>query len=111
MSVTIKRAELSDVSIVAYLFNQYRQWYHQQADLEGAVNFLRERLTNSDSTILLALVENEPAGFTQLYSIFSSVRMKKALLLNDLFVAKNARKKGVAAELLKDIPDAANRSQ
>lgn len=43
---------------------------------------------------------DEEVGFTQLYPLFSSVRMVRSWLLNDLFVVPSARRQGVAAALL-----------
>jgi ribosomal protein S18 acetylase RimI-like enzyme len=39
-------------------------------------------------------------GFTQLYPLFSSVRMRPTWRLNDLFVAREARGRGVARALM-----------
>ena len=54
----------------------------------------------AESIIFLAYLEEEPVGFAQLFPVFSSVAMKRAFLLNDLFVAKQARKQGVAQALM-----------
>ena len=50
--------------------------------------------------ISIAYWNNEPAGFTQLYPLFSSVSMRRAWLLNDLYVNPNFRNKGIATALL-----------
>ncbi len=39
-------------------------------------------------------------GFVQLYPLFSSTRMEKLWLLNDLFVIPNFRGKGISVELI-----------
>ena len=44
--------------------------------------------------------EQKLAGFVQLYPLFSSTRMKKLWLLNDLFVNSKFRKKGVSIGLI-----------
>jgi len=93
-------ASIADLPKLSQLFNDYRVWYHQKSDLSGAQHFLQERLQLQQSTIIVAEEGGQLLGFTQLYPIFSSVRMKPACLLNDLFVAATARKKGVAANLL-----------
>jgi GNAT superfamily N-acetyltransferase len=98
--IIIRQATIEDVPAVAYLFDQYRQFYHQKHDLESAREFLSQRIKLKESVILVALIEGELAGFTQLYPIFSSVSMKKAWLLNDLFVEAKQRGKGVATNLL-----------
>lgn len=83
------------------LFDSYRQFYKKPSDLDGARAFLKARFDNHESTIFIALDDNNVAlGFTQLYPGFSSVSMKRDYLLNDLFVASNARGKGVGKALL-----------
>ena len=57
-------------------------------------------MTKQDSVIFLAITNSEAIGFVQLYPIFSSVQLKDAWLLNDLYVTDNARNKGVAEALL-----------
>ncbi|WP_052323945.1 GNAT family N-acetyltransferase [Flavihumibacter sp. ZG627] len=98
--ITIRQATIDDIPTVAYLFDKYRQWYKQAADLEGAIDFLQSRTENGESVILVAMEEGEQIGFTQLYPIFSSVSLSKAWLLNDLFVIESQRGKGVATKLL-----------
>lgn len=98
--ISIRTASLPDLSAVAYLFDQYRQFYKQPADLDGATIFLQERMEKNESVILLALEDGEVVGFTQLFPIFSSVSMRKAWLLNDLFVQADQRGKGIGTKLL-----------
>jgi predicted N-acetyltransferase YhbS len=42
----------------------------------------------------------ELVGFVQLYPLFSSTKMKKLWLLNDLYVAENQRGKGISIALI-----------
>ena len=101
MSGTIVKATLEHLEVVAPLFDAYRRFHRQPADLAGATAFLRERLTNEDSLVLLALDETAHGqGFTQLYPAFSSVRMRPVWILNDLFVAPEARRSGVGRLLM-----------
>lgn len=93
-------ANETHIPVVAKLFDAYRTWYHQTPDLEGATAYITERLWNKDSVILLAIDNDEAVGFTQLYPIFSSVRMSRAWLLNDLFVDEHIRSKGAGTALL-----------
>ncbi|WP_435356492.1 GNAT family N-acetyltransferase [Emticicia sp. SJ17W-69] len=85
---------------VAPLFDAYRQYYGQKADLIGAKRFLSERLFLNESVIFLALEGEKPLGFTQLYPTFSSVSMERQWVLNDLFVYENARNLGVGKAIL-----------
>jgi GNAT superfamily N-acetyltransferase len=102
MSFQIRQATLLDLDKLAPLFDGYRQFYGQPADLARARDFLAERLRHHESLVLLALDEHGTGlGFTQLYPLFSSVRTVRTWLLNDLFVAATARRQGVGAALLK----------
>lgn len=98
--MTIIRASIRDVKETAILFDQYRQFYKQVQDLIGAEAYITERLEKGDSAIFLAKDGDEYVGFTQLYPTFSSIGMKRAWILNDLYVAENARKQGVGEKLL-----------
>lgn len=100
MSIIIKRATVDDVSAVAPLFDAYRQFYKQPSNIAAAENFLLERLQQNESVIFIAFDENNAVGFTQLYPIFSSVSMRRAWLLNDLYVSNNQRTKGAGTLLL-----------
>lgn len=98
--IVVRMANLGDLDMLGYLFDQYRVFYHQPSDISAAISFLQERMKNNESVIFVAEKENNIVGFTQLYPIFSSVGLSRTWLLNDLFVAPNARKEGIAALLL-----------
>jgi GNAT superfamily N-acetyltransferase len=100
MPLTIRRATVGDVEVVAGLFDQYRQFYQCAPDLDGARRFLGERLASGESVVFVALDGAEAVGFTQLYPSFSSASMARIFVLNDLFVAPNGRRRGVGAALL-----------
>jgi len=100
--VQIRRASAADLQIVADLFDAYRQFYGQPADNALAEAFVRDRLTNNDSVMFLAidLKSGEGLGFVQLYPSFSSVAARSIWILNDLFVASAARQRGIGRALL-----------
>ena len=96
----IRKATIEDIDALSVLFNQYRIFYKQPSDLPAAKQFLTDRINNHESVIFVAVLDNKMVGFTQLYPIFSSVGMKPAWLLNDLFVAEETRGSGAADALL-----------
>lgn len=101
MTVVVREAGLEDVDRLAPLFDGYRQFYRQPADLEGSRRFLAERLAAGESRIFVAeTADGWPLGFVQLFPSFSSVSMKRLWVLNDLFVAPDARRSGVARALM-----------
>jgi len=98
---TVRRALAEDAALVAPLFDAYRVFYGQGSDLAGAQAFLSERLRLNESVVFLAkLASGVTAGFTQLYPAFTSVGVGRVWLLNDLFVAQEARRMGVSTALL-----------
>ncbi|UTR06785.1 GNAT family N-acetyltransferase [Alkalihalobacillus sp. LMS6] len=94
------QATKDDLTGVSLLFNQYRMFYNQLDDMNGAKSYIRERLQQGDSIIFVMKEGDTYLGFTQLYPTFSSISMKKAWILNDLYVHEEARGKGVAESLL-----------
>jgi GNAT superfamily N-acetyltransferase len=103
--ITIQQASLQELDALAPLFDAYRQFYKQPPAIEGARAFLRERMEKKESVVFLAMEEGKAVGFTQLYPIFSSVSMRRAWLLNDLYVEAGARGKGAASRLLEAATD------
>ncbi len=102
-SITIVQASLEQLETITDLFNAYRIWYRQQDDRAAVRAFLHERLAQQQSIIFLALLEETPAAFVQLYPIYSSARLSRGWLLNDLFVMPHARLRGVASALLQHV--------
>lgn len=97
----IKKAELSDLEILAPLFDAYRVFYQQASDLNRALTFLKERLINQDSIIFLALDDaGKGMGFTQIYPTFGSIGTCRIYVLNDLYVAPEYRKQSVGCALM-----------
>ena len=101
MTVSIRQAAAADADLVAPLFDAYRQFYRQPADLPRARRFVSERLSQRQSTVLVAeAADGEAVGFVQLYPCFSSIRAAPVFILSDLFVAPSARSGGVGRLLM-----------
>lgn len=98
--MTIIQATIEHLHDLAPLFNGYRIFYRQESNIDVAKDFLKERLTKQDSVIYLAYINNVAVGFTQLYSLMSSVSMKPMFLLNDLYIDKNHRGKSIGTSLM-----------
>jgi GNAT superfamily N-acetyltransferase len=99
-AVTVRRASFEDLEGIVPLFDGYRRFYEQPSDLEGARQFLQARLKAAESAIFVADVAGQLIGFAQLYPSFSSASMKRLWILNDLFVALEARRNGVGTALM-----------
>ena len=99
------RVTAEQVELVAPLFDAYRQFYGRPPDPDGARRFLAERLGWGESVVYAVVEGGRALGFTQLYPSFSSVSMRPIWILNDLFVAEGARRRGVGARLLRAARD------
>jgi len=97
-----RKATIQDLPQLAELFDQYRVFYHKESDISAAENFLKQRIENKDSEIFVAESEEKLTGFVQLYPLFSSTRMKRYWLLNDLYVNENYRGKGFSKKLIEE---------
>jgi ribosomal protein S18 acetylase RimI-like enzyme len=101
IKIQIRKFQQQDLPQVAQLFDAYRQFYEESADLNLATEFISERIRKNESIILVA--ENGSGslvGFTQLYPTFCSVIAKPIYVLYDLFVAPEARTTGAGKQLL-----------
>lgn len=97
----IIKASIYEAEQVSRLFDDYRVFYDQEPDIDGAIRFISDRLTKDESVIFLAVDENnEGIGFLQLYPSFTSIGMKRIWILNDLYVDILHRKNKVAEQLI-----------
>ncbi|WP_432353352.1 GNAT family N-acetyltransferase [Sporosarcina sp. A2] len=99
------QATIEDLEGVSNLFNSYRMFYEKPSDLEGAKKYIKERLENEESVIFVVKNNQKYVGLTLLYPVFSSISMKKAWILNDMFVDLEARKLGIGQVLLHKAKD------
>ncbi|MGZ4808148.1 MAG: GNAT family N-acetyltransferase [Thermoanaerobaculia bacterium] len=101
-NVSVLIAGAGDAARVAPLFDAYRMFYGLPSALGAAQNYLHERLSREESIVLLATSSSDPdpLGFAQLYPTFSSLQLARTLVLNDLYVRPEARRRGVARALL-----------
>jgi ribosomal protein S18 acetylase RimI-like enzyme len=97
----IRKATTADVEAVAILFDAYRVFYKKTSDIAMAAAFIKERLQLNESQIYVAETnDKELVGFVQCYLVFSSTRMARLWLLNDLFVEEAYRGQGISKMLI-----------
>jgi len=102
-TISLHQATIHDVERIAPLFDAYRQFYGMAPDIGLARRFLADRFEHQESIVFYALRDTGAVvGFTQLYPSFSSTRAARTYILNDLFVAPEARRLGVARLLLNE---------
>jgi len=106
LDAEVRIATAVDLRTVARLFDAYRVFYGRSSNRRAARLFLADRMARGESVILVARTRrtaDAPAvdvGFAQLYRTFSSVRLGASLILNDLYVIPEARRRGIGARLV-----------
>ena len=98
----IRDAKTTDIIELTKLFNSYRMFYGKKSDLKAAEEFLICRIEKKDSKIFVCEINDIIVGFVQLYPLFSSTRVSKYWLLNDLFIDERQRGKGYSKLLIKE---------
>ncbi|MFD9301840.1 GNAT family N-acetyltransferase [Streptomyces sp. NPDC060048] len=103
--VVLREAGEADLDIAAELFRGYLDFYEVRVeDPDRPRAFLAERLAAGDSFVLLADVPGAgTVGFTQVYRSVSSLSMRPAWVLNDLYVAPSGRRTGAGRALLREV--------
>lgn len=99
----IVQATLEHLDLITPLFVKYREFYGELPFPESSRKFLEKRLSRKESVIYLAFPDDDDTrllGFCQLYPSFSSLSLKRVWILNDIYVAEDARRQLVADRLL-----------
>jgi ribosomal protein S18 acetylase RimI-like enzyme len=100
----IIQATLEHLDLLTPLFVKYREFYGELSYPESSRAFLEKRLRRKESVVYLALPDDDDKkllGFCQLYPSYSSLSLKRVWILNDIYVAEDARRQLVADHLLK----------
>ena len=100
MKIKIIKAKKENINDVGILFDLYRQFYKYNPELKKSTKYIKERISKKDSTIFVCYQDKEACGFVQLYETFDSLNINKKLILYDLYVKKDYRKKGVGKILM-----------
>lgn len=101
LMIRIDTATPVDLDALLPLFEAYRRFYRCPPDDKAARRYLEERMRQKDAVLYAAREENNAlCGFVQLYPLWSSTRLQRLWLLNDLFVDADYRGRGVGKRLI-----------
>ena len=101
MKFNIIEAKSKHIEQVGELFDLYRQFYKYESNLIESTNYIKDRITNNESIIFIAINDaNEAIGFVQLYETFGSLDLGKIIILYDLYVKNNHRKNNIGKQLM-----------
>ena len=100
-SIVIAVATARDLDAIAPLFDAYRVFYRQSSDPRAARDFVAARLAEVDgSKLFVARIGDRAIGFARIWRGHSSIAVRPAWILEDLFVVAGERRHGVAAALM-----------
>ena len=105
MKIKIIKAKKENYKEVGFLFDLYRQFYKYKSEIKKSTQYIKQRIFKKESTIFLCYCDKEPAGFVQLYKTFDSLNINKKLVLYDLYVMREFRKKGIGKMLMNKSKD------
>ena len=112
MNIEVRRVRQSDVNAILSLMFEFAEEL-EIADLyEADENSLSGVMFGEHPFVggLLALEDSEPVGYVLFFDSFSSFRGQKGVFLEDIFVTKGSRGKGIGELLLSAVAkDAKNR--
>jgi ribosomal protein S18 acetylase RimI-like enzyme len=104
-SLNIHPAAADDVPALARLFDAYRVFYEAASAPKEAEAFVARLVADGRTRFFLARQAGSnpspPLGFVHLMPSISTVAMRPIWLLEDLFVAPEARRQGVAGALMR----------
>jgi len=110
----IIQATLEHLDLLTPLFVKYREFYGELPFPDSSRAFLEKRLSREESVIYLALPDDDDGkllGFCQLYPSYSSLSLKRVWILNDIYVAEDARRQLVADHLMQKAKKMARETQ
>lgn len=96
----VRRAAQEDLSQLAILFDEYRQFYGVPSNISKSLQFLTQRFENQQSIIFIHIKDDTFTGFVLLYLGFSSVECSTYYILDDVYVCPAYRRQGSAKQLI-----------
>ena len=94
LNTKIYKATPADANIIGPVFDLYRIFYKQKSNIKEACRYIKARLEANESIIFFIKDKEKCIGFTQLYPTFDSVNLRKKIVLYDLYICEDYRRKG-----------------
>ena len=94
LNTKIYKATPADANIIGPVFDLYRIFYKQKSNIKEACRYIKARLEANESIIFFIKDKERCVGFTQLYPTFDSVNLRKKIVLYDLYICEDYRRKG-----------------
>lgn len=103
--VIVRAAAESDLPLILHLIESLAEYERLRDQCVATEENLRATLfgAHPSAEVLIASIENEPAGFALFFHNYSTFLAQSGIFLEDLFVKPEARGKGVGHALLSSL--------
>src|SRR6266540_625155 len=104
-SIRISRATSRDVPLILQFIRELAEYERAPEAAVATVEGLTAELFGErpSAEVLIAYLDDEPAGFALFFHSFSTWLGRKGICLEDIFVRPAARRNGVGEALLREI--------
>lgn len=94
-------ARSTHIPALARLFDAYRVFYQRSSDPAAALDFVSRQISSQATRFFVAeIAPGSLAGFVHLLPSISTLAMRPIWILEDLFVAPEFRRRGIAEGLM-----------
>ncbi|MCK4551664.1 MAG: GNAT family N-acetyltransferase [Tenericutes bacterium] len=108
MNILIKQAKREDCQVILDLIKGLATYEKMLDEVTASVPLLEKELFDElNANVLLAYTQEKPVGFALYFYNFSTFKGKKGLYLEDLFIKKEYRSRGIGKELFNSLIDIA----
>jgi len=108
MSIHIRRATESDSFLILTFITELAQFEGKAEEISATETDIKKSLfQEKQAEVLIAELDNKPVAFALFYPIYSTFSGGQNLFLEDLFVRKKYRGKGIGRELMKHLANIA----
>ncbi|MDA3932677.1 MAG: GNAT family N-acetyltransferase [Tenericutes bacterium] len=100
MNLEIKDAKREDSQLILDFIKGIAKFEKMEADVEADLKDIETSIFDQeDAHVIIAYLDNEPVGFALYYYNYSTFKGRKGLYLEDLFIYKEHRHKGIGNQL------------
>ncbi len=99
--VTVREPLPEEAGRLAMLFDAYRVFYERAPDAHVAARFVERQLDKRVTRFFVACVGGDIVGFVHLLPTMDTLAMRPAWLLEDLYVDRDVRGRGIGSALMR----------
>lgn len=100
LKIEIRYAQVSDCDIIVDFIKAIAEYEKLSDQVVANKDIIYQSIfVEKSANVIIAFVDNEPAGYALFFYNFSTFKGKKGLYLEDIFVYKKFRKNGIGNKM------------